>query len=220
VTLGQNLILLLVTAALTGLLVPIVKDLIDQRRLAKQSVFEDERLRAQREFEAELARQTKIIDAQAELLDELARTLWGFEKLVLRFTYYGAGGDFNKFVQAFDTFDSEAWDLLADLLAVTSKARRLAPPEAHEKLQGLYRELVEEVSPAVEPMRHFKADCESTLSADQRAECLRLNRLVYDHLAPHIDEVLAGLADDFRLSARQPTEQIAGVGNSTPSQRK
>jgi hypothetical protein len=46
--------------------------------------FEDGRLRAEKQFEAEFARQTKIIDSQAELLDDLAKTLWSFEELVLR----------------------------------------------------------------------------------------------------------------------------------------
>ena len=201
VTLEESIILLLVTAGLTGLGIPLVKDFIDWRRLRKQSKFDDERLRAQKQFEADLARQTKVIDSQAELLDELAESLWGFEKLVLRFSYYGAAGDFGKFTTAFNAFDDKAWDLLADLLAATSKARRLASESSYQKLKDIYTVLVEDISPRVEPLRIFKPDSEARMSETQRAETLTLNRHVYDHLAPQIDEVLAILADEFRLSA-------------------
>ncbi len=218
-TLGQSLILLLVTAALTGLLVPTVKDLVDQRRLAKQSVFEDGRLRAQKQFEAELARQTRIIDAQAELLDELASLSWAFEKLVLRVTFYGAGGDYKKFAAALQAFDTDSWGLLANLLAATSKARRLAPSEAHQRLQGLYRQLVEKVAPYVEPMRSFRPDAENAMSAEQMTECHKLNRYIYDHLAPEIDDVLASLADDFRLSAGSENSPTGEVAKNPPARR-
>jgi hypothetical protein len=200
VTLGESIILLVITAGLTGLLIPLVKELIDRGRLAKQNRFEDERLKAQKRFEADLARQTKIIDAQADLVDNLAGTLWAFEKLILRVTYYGAAGDFEKFRSAFTKFDDEAWDLLAQVLAANSKARRLASPEAQNRLVKLYAYLVTDVAPQLEPLRGSRPTEGGRLSAELRDACHRLNRAVYEEVAAEIDDVLTNFANEFRLS--------------------
>jgi uncharacterized membrane-anchored protein YhcB (DUF1043 family) len=60
--LAHPLVILAVTARLTGLLVPLVKATMDDRKL-----------RNQKRFDAELSRQAKVIDSQAELLSERHR---------------------------------------------------------------------------------------------------------------------------------------------------
>ena len=60
----QNVVLLLLTALLTGLLVPYVLNIADDRKSPRQ-----------KEREAALARQAKIIDAQSAFLDDPSRQL-------------------------------------------------------------------------------------------------------------------------------------------------
>jgi|GEM_PF-7075659 len=56
----QNIVLILVTAALTGLLVPFIKAKVD-----------NEYAQRQKSFEADLDHQKKLRDYQAKLLDDL-----------------------------------------------------------------------------------------------------------------------------------------------------
>jgi hypothetical protein len=87
--------LLLVTAAvlgalLTGVLAPIVVLRVNRARNREQKVFEEE-----------LSRDTAFVNAQAELLKELAAALWSFQAKLLAVSYAGA------YVP--DQFD-EAWE--------------------------------------------------------------------------------------------------------------
>ena len=61
----RNVCLLLLTALLTGLLVPYLLKVIDNRKAMRQQ-----------ERASALARQAKIIEDQAQFLDNLAVELW------------------------------------------------------------------------------------------------------------------------------------------------
>jgi hypothetical protein len=128
-TFSQSVALLVLTAVLTGLLVPVVKGLIDDRKLKMQKAFDDERLRSQKEFEADLARQASVIDAQVQLLDELAEVLWGYQKLLLKVTYYAVTGNREKHDAAFNAYDDQSWDLLRE-------NPRTHQQDAEARLQG------------------------------------------------------------------------------------
>jgi len=77
----QSFLVLLATALLTGLLVPFVKANMDERKLRQQKLFE-----------ADLARQGKVIEAQVELLENMAQMLWDFKLLALEVSYYKTYG--------------------------------------------------------------------------------------------------------------------------------
>jgi hypothetical protein len=196
---AESAILLVLTAVLTGLGVPYVKGRIDDRKLEKQKVFDDERLRAQTRYEAGLARQTKVIEAQAQLLDELAETLWGYQKMLLKITYYAVTGDKEKHRAAFLEYDDQSWDALETLLGLISKSRRLASVEVHDRLERLYWTLVFELDNEIISLSRKDADdgvvaqgwsqLQSRLTGDIRAE---------------IDGVLADLAAQLRLSETTP----------------
>jgi hypothetical protein len=157
-TFAESAILLVLTAVLTGLGVPYVKGRIDDRKLEKQKVFDDERDRAQTRFEAGLARQTKVIEAQAQLLDELAETLWGYQKLLLKITYYAVTGNSEKHRAAYSEYDDQSWDRLGTLLGLISKSRRLASVEVHDRLDRLYWKLVVELDGKVISLSRKDAD--------------------------------------------------------------
>jgi hypothetical protein len=123
----QGLLLLLATAAITGLLVPVIKGRIDDRKLREQKVFE-----------SELARQSKVIEAQARLLEDLSQMLWGFLLLSLEVTYYATRRDEEKFQDAWRVYDASSWDYFGKIRAEISKARRLTSPETHDALLSVY----------------------------------------------------------------------------------
>jgi large-conductance mechanosensitive channel len=73
----QNVITVLITVALTGILVPFIKARMDDRNF-----------RERKKFEEELARQAKLIEYQSKLLDEITELLWELQALLLEPTYY------------------------------------------------------------------------------------------------------------------------------------
>jgi hypothetical protein len=77
----QNIALLGITALLTGLGVPYVLRVVDDRKTSQQ-----------KEREGELARQAKLIDTQAKFLDDLAGLLWRWRYMSMQVAYYGGGG--------------------------------------------------------------------------------------------------------------------------------
>jgi hypothetical protein len=125
--LRDSIVLLVLTVVLIGLLVPTVKEIIDRSSLHKQQESEDRRRREEKKYYADLARQGKVIESQAQLLDHLAGMFWHLWKMLLRIVYYRTlQKDRDKHDAAFKAYDDESWDLMADIKAEISRARRLA----------------------------------------------------------------------------------------------
>ena len=133
----QGVFLLIVTAALTGVLVPVIKARLDERRYRDQKVFE-----------SDLARQAKIIDAQAAVLDELSELFWGFLLRALALAYYAERRDaaereetrsqhHAKLEEAWREYDAEAWRFYSRLRLDTSKVQRLTTGEITVELEAL-----------------------------------------------------------------------------------
>lgn len=66
----EKIILLVLTALITGFGIPYVLKRVEQRKLREQKKFEDD-----------LARQGKIIEAQSKLLGDLSQLLWKWRYL-------------------------------------------------------------------------------------------------------------------------------------------
>jgi hypothetical protein len=84
----QNVILLVLTVAFTGLLAPYILKKVDERKSRELLRLDEVRHREQKLFEAELVRQSKIIDAQALLLDALSNLVWKFQLNIIDVSYY------------------------------------------------------------------------------------------------------------------------------------
>jgi hypothetical protein len=178
----QAFFLLVVTAALTGLLVPLVKARVDDRKFREQKVFE-----------SALARQSKVIESQAELLDSLADLLWSFLLLSLGVTYYATLGDKAKLKIAWTTYDSEAWSYFGKLRAEISKARRLTSPEIHAELLSVYEQWI---------VGGFDYDLTQAVkggSGTSDEVWKELHFRIFDEGTARIDDVLNGLAEELRF---------------------
>jgi F0F1-type ATP synthase membrane subunit b/b' len=125
----EAVILLLLTALLTGLLVPIVKGFMDTRNLQKQRLFQEA-----------VARKTKILDSQAELLEVLADVLGGLRMLYTRIAFYARDGRKQEYEAAFKDFEERSWNFLASYRTQLSKAGRLTSEQVRVSLRDLYYE--------------------------------------------------------------------------------
>jgi hypothetical protein len=128
---SQNVALIVITAAITGLLVPVVKGVMDWRHF-----------RRQKDYEAELTRQTAVLDAQVKLLEDVSSVLWEYVLSLIAVSYYKVNGNEERFNQALKAYEDSAGTLFGRMQAEFSKARRLVSPERWLELQGLYSEFL------------------------------------------------------------------------------
>lgn len=137
-SLFEKVILLALTAIVSGLGVPWVLKCIDQRRTLDL-----------RRAEAALARQTKIIEAQSKLLDDLAQALWQWRYLGKKVVYYADLDNREAYMLAVKEYEAKVWDVLNALRVHTSASRRLVSEDAYDRLVALYRYVVDDVDPAI-----------------------------------------------------------------------
>ncbi len=128
---NQNVALIVITAGITGLLVPIVKGVMDRRHF-----------RGQKDYEAELTRQTAVLDAQVKLLEDVSSVLWEYVLSLIEVSYYKVNGNEKRFNQARESYEDAAGTRFGRMQAEFSKARRLVSPERWLELQDLYREFL------------------------------------------------------------------------------
>jgi hypothetical protein len=128
---SQNVALIVITAGITGLLVPIVKGVMDWRHF-----------RRQKDYEAELTRQTAVLDAQVKLLEDVSNVLWEYVLSLIAVSYYKVNGNEERYKQAYESYEDSSGTLFGRMQAEFSKARRLVSPERWLELQDLYREFL------------------------------------------------------------------------------
>ncbi len=126
----ENAALLVIAAILTGILVPLVKAIMDQAKFKKQKLFE-----------AALARQSGIITAQRDLLAELSELIWKYQFVQLEVSYDRTteGEDYKE---ALDKYEAVSWDMLAKIRATIGKARWFTSDTTYETLTSFYKDWI------------------------------------------------------------------------------
>ncbi|HWS89162.1 MAG TPA: hypothetical protein VN282_19475 [Pyrinomonadaceae bacterium] len=194
----QGVFLLLLTALLTGLLVPLIKSQIDQKRLLQQ-----------KQFEADLARQGQVIDAQVKLLEDLAQILWEYEFLALKVSYYKVK-DESRYLKAVKEFDELSWQSFARIRAEISKSRRLTSKKTYQGLRELYKWMIGKDTELSTMIQNVK---KTTL-----ADWERRHDEFFTEGAWRIDNTLALLAEDLRLtSSRAEIKAEAPATDALPA---
>lgn len=123
----ENIILLAITAVLTSFLIPYILKRIDERKLKEQ-----------KEFEAELARQSKIIESQVQLLESLAQLLWEYQLSAIAVSYYDPVEQSDLYIAAVREYQEKRGELVPKVRAEISKALRLTTTETYQELKDLY----------------------------------------------------------------------------------
>ena len=123
----EKAVILLSTAVITGILVPYLFKIIDHRRNIEQKIFE-----------AELSRQSKIIDTQVKLIEDLSSSLWEYQLSLIAVPYYRQFPDRKLFPAALKAYEENSGKLLSKIRAEISKALRLTPHPIYQELKELY----------------------------------------------------------------------------------
>jgi hypothetical protein len=194
---AEKILLLVVTA----LLIPAVMLVLNHMKE-----------RRQRERDAALARQGKIVEDQIKLSEELARLVWEYQFLCLKVSYYKALSDEpEKHAASCAEFDAKSWELLSRIRVEISKAKRLTTPGVYQTLNDFYNWLNgvdTELSMLVQPDALQSEDAErrkkqapqyASLTNDVERWELFHKTLFYDG-GREIDETLAVLAADMGLA--------------------
>jgi hypothetical protein len=185
-TFVESAVLLLLTAILTGVLVP----LLFRRR-------DEQKYREQKIFEAELSRQSKIIEAQVKLLEDLSSLLWEYQLLLIEVPYYHQFPERKElYANALKNYEANSGRLLSKIRAEISKALRLTPYPVYQELKGLYyKELLRldlKVSQlATSDKRH----------QDDTGGWHALNQYAVGELSEIVDKIIDKLASELSLKA-------------------
>jgi hypothetical protein len=181
----ENAVILLLTASLTGVLVPLLFRRIDERRN-----------REQKEFEAELSRQSKIIDAQVRLLEDLSGLLWQYQLLLIQVPYYRQFPERSLYPAALKAYEENSGKLLSKIRAEISKALRLTPHSIYQELKDLYYQQLLELDLEVTQLA-----ASDEKQQDRTGEWRKLNRYAVYELSEIVDNIVNRLASELNLKA-------------------
>jgi hypothetical protein len=199
----EKAILLLMTAGLSGFIIPYTLKQIDERklreqkniaarRIQEQKEFDALKLQEQKKFDADLIRQNKLLEAQAELLDTLSGLLWELQLLALAVSYYKVHLNQEKHEAAFKEYDEKSWILFTKLRGEISKATRLASKTKYDALMFFFDEhLIEGMDEKLMELMKKNA-----LPEDWK----EYYDWVIKDLPKKIDIVVTSLAEELKLS--------------------
>jgi len=175
----EKVLLLLATAALSGFLIPVVTENIEHNRLKEQRIFE-----------AELARQNEVIKAQVQLLETLASLLWEYQLLAIDVSYYQPLKDQSTYLNAVKKYDEESGPVLGKIRAEISKSLRLTSHETYEQLKDMYYSKIIGVDVRLR-----------SLIEGHKLDWASFNRYTVYELSEEVDNVLNDLAIEVNLKS-------------------
>ena len=142
----EKAILLFFGAALTGILVPIVKYWMDHNRFRQQKIFE-----------ANIARQAELMKFRAQFLREIIDPLWQFQLLALQVSYDVGSED--KFSAAVKAYEEQSWLHLKKIRALVGGARWFTTDGTYKHLtEFIAKWLLQEVDPKLMSLIHEGRD--------------------------------------------------------------
>ena len=179
----QNVALLLLTAIVSGLGIPFILKIV-----------EDRKLKGQKKFGAELARQEKLIESQSKLLDDLTQLLWKWRYLAKSVVYYCALNNHKRYEIARTQYEDSVWEILNTFRTEISRSRRLVSEGAFQKLNSLYDYVVHDIDNKV-----------SVLIADDKFDiegCSQMATRFSREVSEKLDDALNELASELQLKVR------------------
>ena len=123
----EKAVLLLLTALLTGILVPLVKWKMDQTAFKQRKTFE-----------ALIARQSDVIKAQISFLTNFSEHIWEYHKISQRVSYSRLSGDNDAYVEAVRDYKESLWESLQRIRSAIGGARWFTSDRVHRELTSWY----------------------------------------------------------------------------------
>lgn len=183
----EKLVLLLLTAMISGLMVPYILKKIEHRRTLDQKYKE-----------AVLSRQEKLLADQAQFLDSLETLVWGLRYLFMKITYYCKPHQREQQAQAEREYDERFWTMLHDLRVYVSKSRRLVSEAAHSDLMGLYEQFVQ-LDMRLQKTRRLE-------EPEREYEFADLNVTIYEETSTNIDRMLNSISKSLKINVSSDME--------------
>jgi hypothetical protein len=208
----KNLVLSLVLLGVSSFLIPIVPKQIDDRKAIDQEQFQEQ-----------LSRQDKILDAQAALLDTMASDFWEYELyasdvVISRDERFGQDGWHQR---AVDAYYLQTGPLLGKMRGEISTLLRLAAQSNYASFLRLYEEEVLALDSCLLELMKIEAATSGTphpsatsqlSGTPQPSRCMAsegkfagaswdtlATSIVHQGLAGSLDREFASLAQAFRL---------------------
>lgn len=179
----ERLFFFVLAALVTGFGIPYVLKRVEERKF-----------REQKKFEADLARQDKIIEAQSKLLDELSQVLWKWRYLAKKVVYYGAQENTARYNIAKKEYEESVWDILNEFRTEISKSRRLVSERAYEKLDSLYGYIVGDIDVRITALIRRKR-----LESKESGE---IAERFSNEVSKKLDDALDDLASELHLKVK------------------
>jgi hypothetical protein len=179
----ENVIILLLTATLTGLIVPWALKVID-----------DNKKIAQKRHEAEILRQDKIIESQSVLFDDFIQVLWRWRYTSIKTVYYGGRNYSERYIDAKTEYDKNIWDIFQQTRQGISRLGRFVSTEFYQELLDFYDYLVKidgEITLLIQ---------NETLSENEIRKFSDLNDILYYEATIKIDNLIKQLANELHLA--------------------
>jgi hypothetical protein len=171
---------IIVTALFAGFLIPWLLRIVDARKSESM-----------KRYEAALSRQARIIDAQANLLDELTKAMWAWRYSLMRVTYAGAEQSDEALDTAWRAYNEQMWDSLHAIRVQITRSRRLVSQHAYSALLKQYEQIVDVDRRLGAAMR--------LPAAERRRDLEELNLEVFTRVSAAIDASLHMVAEEVRL---------------------
>jgi hypothetical protein len=179
----QNVLLILLTAAVIGLAAPHIKAGMDLRYL-----------REQKRHKNELSRQSKLIEQNIGLLNGYKDSLWQFYYVYARATYdFAFAADEGKFDQLKSEYEKAVWLALLDFRRTISGAIYLVPEAHYRHLLDLFDDLIRKEAELSLRMQ--------TRTRSSREDWRNYHENVSRELSTRFDEEILFLAHELRLNA-------------------
>ena len=183
----EKIVILLVTAAITGLLLPYILKRIDESKAIEQ-----------KRSEADISRQAKLIDAQSKFLDDTTEVLWTWRYLSMKVAFNGSEEREEQYAKSVIEYEQGIWDVLSKIRNQTSKSRRLVSEDSYKDLVSLYRRIVALDGRLDEIVR-------GRLPPKERAKALQpIQEELYGDMTQKLDDTLYLLAKEAHLVPSPP----------------
>jgi hypothetical protein len=180
----EKIVLLVLTALITGFGVPYVLKRVEERKL-----------REQKKFEADLVRQGKILDAQSKFLDDLSGLLWKWRYLAKQVVYYGAQENKERYNLARKQYDESVWDILNGFREEISRSRRLVSERAYKRLDSLYEYVVHDIDVKISDI--IRTDEVDVKKSKEIAERFSVE------VSKKLDDAIDDLASELNLKVKE-----------------
>jgi hypothetical protein len=161
-----------------------------------QNIFAVKTHRKQKLLEADLSRQTKLIDAQSKFLDDVTTALWGWRYTSARITRSGAKVGSDTYEKCHALYVDDIWFNLNNIRTLVSQSRRLSSRHAYERMLTFYQRIV-----SIDRAIWGLIDHEDNLDRAMRFAALNVD--IINKVSQEIDELLSDLAKELGLA--EPT---------------